>query len=110
MRYDQETKDKVVQFVKDYNEENGRGGQSAAVSKWDLNPITVRSWLDKAGVATPGKTGKKKKPGRRKLKSVSRPALSAGMTQAETLRRMAEIQEQMDALRAEFDALKATIS
>ena len=64
-RYDQKTKDEVVAYIQQYNEEKGRGGQSAAVNKWKLNPITVKSWLERAGVETPGKGGKKKrKPGR----------------------------------------------
>ena len=59
-RYDQKTKDEVVTFIVDYNAKNGRGGQSAAAKKWQLNPITIKSWMVKAGVATPGKTARKK--------------------------------------------------
>ena len=60
-KYDEKTKDEVVAFIRQYNQENGRGGQSAAVKKWNLNAVTVKSWLGKAGVETPGRGGKKKR-------------------------------------------------
>ena len=71
-RYDQKTKNEVVSFIKKYNKENGRGGQSAAVKKFSINPITIRSWMEKAGVALPGKKARKKKaPTSRKPRSYS---------------------------------------
>ena len=76
-RYDQKTKDEVVAYIQQYNEEKGRGGQSAAVNKWKLNPITVKSWLEKAGVETPGKGGKKKRKAGRPAKAASAKAPKA---------------------------------
>ena len=64
-KYDDKTKEEVVAFIRQYNQENGRGGQSAAVKKWDLNAVTVKSWLEKAGVETPGRGGKKKRGARK---------------------------------------------
>jgi len=64
-KYDEKTKEEVVAFIRQYNQENGRGGQSAAVKKWDLNAVTVKSWLEKAGVETPGRGGKKKRGARK---------------------------------------------
>lgn len=54
-RYDQKTKDKVVAYIQKYDKDNMRGGQSAAVKKWNLNPSTVKSWLDKARMETSNK-------------------------------------------------------
>lgn len=128
-RYEQKTKDEVVAYVQQYNEEKGRGGQSAAVKKWDLNPITVRSWLEKAGVETPGKGGKKsRKTGRAAKASAStkapkaaKAAMGAKSTKAPrggagavegvsgTLQRMMAIQGELASLEREFAKLKATL-
>lgn len=121
IRYDQKTKDEVVAFIMKHNEENGRGGQSAAAAKWNLNPITVKSWMEKAGVASPGKTSKKKKKATKAAKSAKtaaaaapRPAAAAKKPVASgsvsaTLKRMMAIQEQIDSLQSEYNSLKASL-
>lgn len=114
-RYDQKTKDEVVSFIKEYNDENGRGGQAAAAKKWDLNPITVKSWMEKAGVKSPGKTARKKKgksgrkPGRPAGSSVTRRAPVTGDSVSGTLKKMMQLQEKIEVLQAEYNALKGTI-
>jgi len=124
IRYDQKTKDEVVAFITKHNEENGRGGQSAAAAKWKLNPITVKAWMEKAGVASPGKSSKKKKKGAivtRKPAAVNAPkpakvakvakaapAKSTGSV-AGSLKRMVEIQEQLEALQSEYESLKSSL-
>jgi hypothetical protein len=134
-RYDQKTKDEVIAFIQSYNEEKGRGGQSAAVKKWDLNPVTVKSWLSKAGVETPGRGGKKKKakagkPGRpakaakagrkpgRPAKAAAgkpgrkpgrKPAIIGGGDLASTLNRMVAIRSEIAALESEYAKLKAIL-
>ncbi len=102
-RYDQKTKDQVVAFIVDYNAKNGRGGQSAAAKKWKLNPITVKAWMEKAGVASPGKTAKKKV--RAQAGGSGRSAGSASVA----LKRMIAIQEKIDVLQGEYDELKAQL-
>ena len=128
-RYDQKTKDEVVAYIQQYNKDKGRGGQSAAVKKWKLNPITVKSWLEKAGVETPGKGGKKKrKPGRpakaavEKAPKIPRTAKTAraarvpraakaesGDGVSSTLQRMMAIQSQIVALHNEYTKLKGKL-
>jgi hypothetical protein len=125
-RYDQKTKDEVVAYIQQYNEEKGRGGQSAAVNKWKLNPITVKSWLEKAGVETPGKGGKKKrKPGRparaesakapkapRAAKAAKAPRAAkaeSGDGVSSTLQRMMAVQTQIVALQNEYEKLKGKL-
>ncbi|MDF1853099.1 MAG: hypothetical protein P1U85_19840 [Verrucomicrobiales bacterium] len=108
-RYDQKTKDEVVAFIQKYNEDNGRGGQSAAVKKWKLNPITVKAWLEKAGVATPGKTAKKKKSAGAKTRSKKSVAVSSNGSVSSTLKRMVAIREQIESLQSEYDALKSNL-
>ena len=115
-RYTQKKKDAVVDFVKQTNESKGRGGQSAAVKKFGINPITIRSWMEKAGVAAPGKTAKKKKKGARKaakkasvavVKSAAAPKASGDVSA--NLMRMAAIQSEIQALQAEYASLKEVI-
>jgi hypothetical protein len=105
-RYDQKTKDGVVAFIQKYNDENGRGGQSAAAKKYKLNPITIRAWMEKAGVASPGKSSKK--AGRKASAAPSRKASAPKSTSA-ALKRMVKLQEQIEALQAEYDSLKSTL-
>ncbi|MAS94875.1 MAG: hypothetical protein CMO55_16895 [Verrucomicrobiales bacterium] len=103
VRYDQQTKDKVVDFVREYNESHGRGGQSAAVAKWSISPLTVKSWLDKAGVSTPSKP------------IMASPFRSTNLRKTDpdcainTLERMAEIQTQLSKLESEYFSLKSTL-
>lgn len=134
-RYDQNTKDEVIAFIQSYNQEKGRGGQSAAVKKWDLNPVTVKSWLSKAGVETPGRGGKKKKakagkPGRpakaakagrkpgRPAKTAAgkagrkpgrKPAIAGAGDLAATLNRMVAIRSEIASLESEYAKLKAAL-
>ena len=114
IRYDQKTKDKVVAFIVNYNEKNGRGGQSAAAAKWNLNPITVKAWMEKAGVASPGKSGKKKRKAKggaaktvRRVGTSSKKAASSSISGV--LKRMADIQDQLESLQSEYDSLKAKL-
>ena len=112
-RYDQKKKDEVVAFVLKYNEQNGRGGQSAAVKKWDLNPITVKAWLEKAGVSTPGRKGKKKRQVRGKATASAASKAPAGSVKGSgisgTLQRMVAIQGEIASLEREFEKLKAKL-
>ena len=119
IRYEQNKKDEVVAFVQQFNEEKGRGGQSAAVKKWDLNPITVKSWLEKAGVVTPGRGGKKKRKGGAagkvakvaKVASAKEPSTPSKSTVgvSGTLQRMISIQGQIEALEAGYAKLKGKL-
>jgi len=58
VRYSLAEKKEVVDFVKKYNSENGRGGQSAASAKFKVTPLTISTWLSNAGVKAPKKAAK----------------------------------------------------
>ncbi|NLG19104.1 MAG: hypothetical protein GX556_17405 [Fibrobacter sp.] len=45
-RYSDQEKKKVIDFVKRYDAENGRGGMSQASKKFKVAPLTLRAWLD----------------------------------------------------------------
>ncbi|MEM9281663.1 MAG: hypothetical protein AAGA96_07555 [Verrucomicrobiota bacterium] len=112
-RYDQKTKDKVVAFITDYNNKNGRGGQSAAAKKWKINPITVKAWMEKAGVASPGKTSKKKAGTKKKGKTATKKTRATRSTKtvsiSDVLKRMAAIQDEISSLQKEYESLKGKL-
>lgn len=108
-RYDQKKKDEVVSFIQNYNQENGRGGQSAAVKKFSINPITLKSWMEKAGLETPGKTAKKRKSKVSASVGTRGGRTAPPTTKSATLKRMVTVQEQIEALNAEYEALKAAL-
>ena len=123
MRYSDKQKADVVAFVKKYNEENGRGGQSAAKKKFKISPISIANWLKAAGEDLPGKGGRKKSASKGKKGKGGRPKGSgkgrtgrgrrkggaATGTLSERIQRLAEIDREMQDLQAEFDKLKASL-
>jgi len=118
-RYKQEEKDEILAFVEQHNKEHGRGGQTAAAKKFKINAITLKSWMDKAGIASPGRSRAKKatKKRGRAAKVASTPAVAAeasaprGRKSAGSvgskLERMISIQSKIEQLQKEFDELKA---
>lgn len=127
MRYSDKQKADVVDFVKKYNEKNGRGGQSAAKDKFKISPISIANWLTSAGEDLPGKGGRKKSKtaakvkkgkagrpkgsgkGKAKSKRGRKKGSTAASTLSEKIQRLAEIDREMQALQAEFDKLKASL-
>ncbi|MEY5012770.1 MAG: hypothetical protein RLY69_485 [Verrucomicrobiota bacterium] len=85
VRYTPEQKKEIVDFVKQYNEAKGRGGQSAAVSKFKVTPISIGAWLKAAGVsskkgkaAKPAKAAKAAKPAKAKKKAAKKAGAKKG--------------------------------
>ncbi|MDF1751798.1 MAG: hypothetical protein P1U89_03380 [Verrucomicrobiales bacterium] len=134
-RYSDKTKKEVVEFVKKYDAEHGRGGQSAAKKQFKINPISIKKWCVDQGYTTgpskkkaaakpaakpkaaPAKAGAKKgvRRGRKPAaatttaaaKSAAAPVSSGSMTAK--LKKMSDISEKIEALQAEFDALKKSL-
>lgn len=131
-RYSDKTKQEVVAFVKKFDDENGRGGQSAAKKKFNINPISIKKWcVDQGYVTGPSKKKKKapasnaapkdgtKRAPRKSAKRSRRTAapaaaksaaspVAAGSTTA-TLRKMSAISEKIESLQAEFETLKKSL-
>ena len=112
-RYEQEKKDEVVAFVEAHNAKQGRGGQSAAVEKYGLSPITIASWLKKAGAkpVVKRKGAAKKRGAALKEKGVEgsvevaakKPTSSSLST---LLKKMMAIQERIESLQGDYENLK----
>ena len=73
IRYSDAQKKEIVNFVSQYNSENGRGGQSAAANKYKVTPLTIAGWLKAAGAKAPGK-----KKVQKAAKKVTKKAAKAG--------------------------------
>lgn len=46
-KYSKEAKAEIIEFVNNYNSENGRGGNTAAVKKYGISQITIANWMRK---------------------------------------------------------------
>lgn len=127
-RYTDAEKKEVVDFITEYNSANGRGGQTAAATKFGISQITLASWLKKAGVSAPSKKGKSKpaktaSAGRGRPKGSTNVKTKAASTSAPrasssnaTLRSMITVSEQIEAtetrlsdLREKYESLKASL-
>ncbi|TGN19812.1 hypothetical protein [Leptospira idonii] len=66
VRYDASQKKEILKFIEDYNEKNGRGGQSAAAAQYGVSVLTLINWQKQDGTAP---KAKKSKPAKKKRKS-----------------------------------------
>jgi len=115
-RYSQSEKDEILAFVEQYNKEKGRGGQTAAKDKFKVNAVTLKSWMDKAGMATPVK-GKKKPSKKRAGTAAPAPAaqppsvpVSKGASALSAkLNKLVAVQTKIDELQRQFDEIKASL-
>ncbi|MEK7952249.1 hypothetical protein [Luteolibacter soli] len=100
-RYTLQEKAEVLDFVDRYNAENGRGGQTAATKKFQLSPLSISSW--------------RKLAIRNGSISSYRPASGAlpvgrALAQMQELHdRIVEQERTVVRLKAQFDALKASL-
>ena len=96
-RYTPEEKSEVVSFVATFNEENGRGGQSAAAAKFNISQLTISNWLKNAGInSSKGAT--------------SKGGLQKKLTEMLSLGQDIEkLERELNAKRKEFESLKASL-
>lgn len=106
-RYSSEQKAEIIQFVRDHDAANGRGGKSAAVRKFGVNALTLSNWIKSSKGAKNEKSAGKGKTGRTPKSSKSGTSLPSPATSIDaTLGRLLEIRNQIDALTTEFEVLK----
>jgi transposase-like protein len=103
VRYSDLDKAEIVQYVQDYNQKNGRGGQAAASKKYGVSALSIANWSKKAGKPTKAKEKAIRKP------SPARESIDKGGSTQVTLKRMIAIQEQLEALRAEYEGLRGQL-
>ena len=119
-RYTDKKKAEVVSFVHAYDNQHGRGGKAAARKKYNINPITIATWVERAREIDPrdqgapatlrsGKKGVTPLEGALPTVSAKRGGRKQVETTADRLKRMLNIRETIDALQSEFDELKTAI-
>ncbi|WAC18524.1 HAD-IB family phosphatase [Luteolibacter sp. SL250] len=104
-RYTDEEKNDILGFVQKYNDDNGRGGQSAASKKYGISQLTIASWL-KSGASSGAKRGRKGasvKGGKGGSFSSKLNALSALANQID------KAEADLAKLKAKFQALKSDL-
>lgn len=121
-RYTAAEKQEIIDFVKNHNKSEGRGGQTAASKKFKVSQLSIANWL-KGGGASKKKASRKmrdlfnnpdggggaskKKASKKKTRSTE--SSSAKGSVASALKRMTVIQERIAALSVEYEALKKQI-
>jgi hypothetical protein len=80
IRYTDAQKKEIVDFVAQYNATNGRGGQSAASTKYKVTPLTISGWLKSAGVKAPKAKKAAKKVAKKTAKKAAKKAAKGGKT------------------------------
>jgi transposase-like protein len=107
-RYSPESKAEILEFVRDHDAANRRGGKSAAVRKYGVTALTLSNWLKASKM-----DGKRVKAGGKAKAPVStkrgRTAGSGTGSIEATLNRMLEIRNRVATLMTEFESLKARI-
>ena len=99
-RYTEEQKTEILAFIEKFNAENGRGGQTAAVKKYGVTPLTLSAWSKKSG-KKPKKAGKTAKKFRNPAKLIDRlKVVSSEIAKAE--KSLAKLQAEAKDLRKEI--------
>lgn len=96
-RYTEEQKAEIIGFIEKFNAENGRGGQSAAVKKFKVTPVTLSAWNKK--------TGKKAKKATKKMRNPSKLWERLNTVKSE----IAKAEKQLKKLTAESKELRKEI-
>lgn len=100
-RYTTEQKQKVVDFVHEYNAKHGRGGQSRAAKHFGLSVLTVASWLRSPKLSVTPKAGKA---------SASPAGLSPKVASLiEVSDQLRKAEAEVTKLRAKYDELRSSI-
>lgn len=111
VRYTEEQKKEVLNFIKQYNADNKRGGQKVAAEKYNITQITLSNWMKKEKQAP-----KRRNSSPRKTTSAPRPSAEY----ATIFSKLADIHsqiailekqvERLDALRQEASDLQSSIA
>ena len=101
-RYTEEQKTDILAFIEKFNAENGRGGQTAAVKKYGVTPLTLAAWSKKSA-KKPKKAGKSAKKFRNPAKLIDRlKVVSSEIAKAE--KSLEKLQAEAKELRKEIRA------
>ncbi len=98
-RYSNEEKAEILQFVEEFNAKNGRGGQTAAASKYGISQLTIMAWRKVGGGV-----------GRKSIVKASGSSLAAKLASLSKLHgQIVGAEKELQSLKAKFDALRASL-
>lgn len=115
-RYSSDEKKEIIAFVEMHDAENGRGGKTAAVTKYGISPISLSAWIKSAGGSV--STGKKRgrKAGSKNVSKEVKIVSGKGGSLSGKLKELTLLADQIDkaevdleTLRAKFASLKAVL-
>lgn len=95
-RYSLQEKRSVIDFVNQYNEENGRGGITAASNKFGVSTLTISTWLRTHPVG-----------GRNGTRSVPRIYSDYADKRGKIIEELCKTDQEITAKRAELKVLEA---
>lgn len=104
-RYTADEKQAVVDFVNNYNAENGRGGVTAAVKKFGASQLSIAAWV-KSGLGA-GNASKGRGAASVKLSDGKRGSVLTELSKLDQV--IAGKRKELDALEARFQKLKASL-
>lgn len=98
-RYSNEEKAEILQFVEEFNAKNGRGGQTAAASKYGISQLTIMAWRKVGGGG-----------GRKSVVKASGSSLAAKLASLSKLHgEIASAEKELQSLKAKFAAVRASL-
>lgn len=98
-RYTDGEKDEILAFVRQANEELGRGGVAHAARKFGVTPLTIHNWLRAA--ENPTASGSKSGGNPMVLKSLQR--------MAQLHQRIVELEQELVDLHKEYHSVKSSL-
>jgi len=127
-RYTPAEKKEIVDFILEYNQKNGRGGQSRAFEKWGVSQLTIAGWLKKNAAKPTGTKSAAPKVAKKAAKKAAAAPKAASPTPAasksvatggslqvklskllELDRSIAATEASLVSMKREFAALKASL-
>ncbi|MEX2578312.1 MAG: hypothetical protein WD342_04575 [Verrucomicrobiales bacterium] len=111
VRYSDEQKEEILEFVREHDRKHGRGGQAAAAEKFGTTPLSISKWRKGkgAGKSAVRKRAARKAPARTAQRAQTASSTAGGGGEEGVLEQMLVVREKIESLQAEFDSLKARL-
>jgi transposase-like protein len=106
-RYSSDEKKEIIAFVEKHDSENGRGGKSAAVTKYGISPISLSAWIKSAGGPVSSGNKRGRKPGSKNVAKEVKVAAVKGGSFTVKLKELSALASQIDKAEADLSKLKA---
>lgn len=99
-RYNPEQKAEILKFIEDFNNKNGRGGQTAAAKKFKVSLLSLSKWVNEGPAPAKG-PGRPAKSAATNSKGLDKKLASLKKLNGE----IAKVEANLASLKADFAAL-----